>query len=176
MPLPQQHQIQATSVTYTTAHGNTGSSTQTEQVRDQTYVIIDTSWVTYHWATTGTPWPAVSRLHRFSPSGRIHLQSPSSITSWEIPKQWGPFMALFPLGYSGKVTSLHLHPAPSSSSDFSLVKWRQHYLTPGWLWELHELIHACSNSLLEQCLAQSKHLVMVSIHYDEFADSWLSVH
>ena len=46
IPQPQQHRIQTTSVTYTTAHGNTGSLTHWARPG-----IEPTSWVLYRWAT-----------------------------------------------------------------------------------------------------------------------------
>ena len=56
MPQPQQPQIQATSGTYTTDCGNTRSLTQLSEARDQTHVLMDTSWVLVtRSATTGTP-------------------------------------------------------------------------------------------------------------------------
>ena len=42
-PQPQQHRIQAASVTYTTAHGNT-----TERGQGSNCVLMDTSRVYYH--------------------------------------------------------------------------------------------------------------------------------
>jgi len=44
--LHHQRQIQAMSVTYTTAHGNAGSLTKIE-ARDQTHIFMDTSQVCY---------------------------------------------------------------------------------------------------------------------------------
>ena len=43
-PQPQQCQIQASSMTYTTAHGNVGSPT-TEQTQGSTHILMDTSQV-----------------------------------------------------------------------------------------------------------------------------------
>ena len=45
MPQPQQQRIRATSVTCTTAGGNTRSLTHRAQARDQTNNLVDTSWV-----------------------------------------------------------------------------------------------------------------------------------
>ena len=53
-PQPQQWHIQAAAVTYTTAHSNAGSLTQSE-ARDWTQVLTDASQVRYCWATSGTP-------------------------------------------------------------------------------------------------------------------------
>ena len=53
--LPQSCHIQAMSATYTTAHGNTGSLTHCIEARDQTHILMDTSWVYYCWASVGTP-------------------------------------------------------------------------------------------------------------------------
>jgi len=54
-PQPQQLGIQATSATYTTAHGNTGSLTHWARP----WIEPATSWFLVgfanHWATTGTP-------------------------------------------------------------------------------------------------------------------------
>ena len=44
--------------TYTTAHGNAGSLTQSED-RDWTCVLMDTSWVCYCWTMMGIPQIAV---------------------------------------------------------------------------------------------------------------------
>ena len=56
-PQPQQHRIWATSATYTTAHGNAGSSTHWARPR----IEPATSWMLVrfanHWPTTGTPVP-----------------------------------------------------------------------------------------------------------------------
>ena len=46
MPEPQQCQIQATSVTYTTVHSNT---------RSVTHILMDTSQIHFRYATTGAP-------------------------------------------------------------------------------------------------------------------------
>ena len=51
-PKPQQQQIRAASVTYTTGHILNPLS----GARDWTHILMDTSWVHYHWATKGTPW------------------------------------------------------------------------------------------------------------------------
>ena len=51
----QQGQFRATSSTYTTAHGNAGSSAPQSKVSIPTHILMDTSWVHYHSATTGTP-------------------------------------------------------------------------------------------------------------------------
>ena len=40
-----QHQIQAASATYTEALGNAGSFNPLGRVRDQTSILMDTSWV-----------------------------------------------------------------------------------------------------------------------------------
>ena len=52
------------SSTYTIAHGNTTSSLS--EARDQTGVLMDTSWVRYPWAMMGTPhiliWKVLSSL------------------------------------------------------------------------------------------------------------------
>ena len=47
--IPQlwQCQIQATSVTYTTAHSNAGSFSTLNKARDQTPILMETSWVHY---------------------------------------------------------------------------------------------------------------------------------
>ena len=75
IPQPQQHQIQAESVLYTTAHCNTGSLTPDpnricnlhhsslqhwilnplSKARNRTYVLTDSSRFLTCWATTGTP-------------------------------------------------------------------------------------------------------------------------
>ena len=44
---PQQRGIQATSVTYTTTHSNTGSFNPLSEARDWTRVFMDTNWVGY---------------------------------------------------------------------------------------------------------------------------------
>ena len=45
----------ATSATYTTAHGNTGSLDALSKARDLTHILMDTSQVHFHCTTTGTP-------------------------------------------------------------------------------------------------------------------------
>ena len=55
MPQPQQHGIQAVSVTYAIVHSNAGSFNPLSKARDGTCVLMDTSWVRYHCATGGTP-------------------------------------------------------------------------------------------------------------------------
>ena len=53
-PQPQQHGIQAAIITYTAAHGNTESLTHWASLRAWTWVLTETSWVHYSWATMGT--------------------------------------------------------------------------------------------------------------------------
>ena len=55
-PTPQQRQIWAVSATYASACSNTRSLTPLSKARDQTCILMDTSWVCYHWATAGTPY------------------------------------------------------------------------------------------------------------------------
>jgi len=55
MPQPQQCRIQAASATNATAHGNAGFPDPLIEARDQTRILIDTSWVHFCCATTGTP-------------------------------------------------------------------------------------------------------------------------
>ena len=54
-PQPQQCQIQATSVTYTTAHGNTGSFNPLSEARIKPESSWTASQIHFHGATTGTP-------------------------------------------------------------------------------------------------------------------------
>ena len=54
-PQSQQLRIQAASVTYTTAHGNAGSSTQLSKARDQTHNLMVTGQIRFHCATMGIP-------------------------------------------------------------------------------------------------------------------------
>ena len=54
-PQTQQHQIQAASATYTTAHCNAISFYSLSKTRDRTHILMDTIRVCYHWATMGTP-------------------------------------------------------------------------------------------------------------------------
>ena len=49
------NQIQAASATYTTAHSNAVSLTHWVKARDRIHILMDTSWIRYHWATAGTP-------------------------------------------------------------------------------------------------------------------------
>ena len=44
-PQPQQHQIRAVSVTYTTAHGNSAPFNPLSEARDQACILMDTSRV-----------------------------------------------------------------------------------------------------------------------------------
>jgi len=53
-PEPQQHRIWASSVTYTTAHSNTGSLTHWARQESTTSLWILVSFIN-HWATMGTP-------------------------------------------------------------------------------------------------------------------------
>ena len=52
---PQQHQIQAISPTFTTAHSNTGSFNPLSDAKDPTRVRMDGSQAHYSWAMMGTP-------------------------------------------------------------------------------------------------------------------------
>ena len=52
---PPQCQIQATSMTYTTAHGNIRSFNPLNNARDRTRILMDTSQFSTCWATMGTP-------------------------------------------------------------------------------------------------------------------------
>ena len=54
MPQLLQGGIQAVSVTYTTAHSNTGSPTA-ERGQGSSHILMDTSWIRFHCATMGTP-------------------------------------------------------------------------------------------------------------------------
>ena len=40
---------------HTTAHHNTGSFNPRSEARDQTRILMDTSWVRYRWTTRGSP-------------------------------------------------------------------------------------------------------------------------
>ena len=53
-PQPQQHQIWATSATYSAAQSNAGSLTQLNEARDGTYVFMDTSQI-----VSTEPWQAL---------------------------------------------------------------------------------------------------------------------
>ena len=55
MPEPQQRQIRAMSVTYTTAHGITRSLTQLSEARDRTHNLMVASQICFRCATMGTP-------------------------------------------------------------------------------------------------------------------------
>ena len=61
MPRPQQHQIQATSVTYTTAHSNTRSKPQCQilsplnEARDRSCNLMDPSQIHFRCAMMGPP-------------------------------------------------------------------------------------------------------------------------
>ena len=52
---PQQCWIQAASGTCTIAHSNARSLTHWVRPGTRTRVLMDTSWVRYHWTMTGTP-------------------------------------------------------------------------------------------------------------------------
>ena len=54
MPQPQQHQIWATSVTYNHSSGQHQILNLLSEARDGICILMDTSWVHYRWATTGT--------------------------------------------------------------------------------------------------------------------------
>ena len=47
-PQQQQHQIQATSATYTAAHRKYKIINPLSEARDGTCILMDTSWVHYH--------------------------------------------------------------------------------------------------------------------------------
>ena len=53
------HHSHSSTGSYTTAHGHAGSLAHWV-ARNGTYLLMDTSWVPYCWATMGTPIPAVS--------------------------------------------------------------------------------------------------------------------
>ena len=53
-PQPLQLWIWATSVTYTTAQGSARSFNPVSEARDQTHILMDTSWARYCWAAMGT--------------------------------------------------------------------------------------------------------------------------
>ena len=55
MPQPQQVGVQAASATYTTAHGKARIFNPLSKARDQTHIVMDTSWVCYCWSLMGTP-------------------------------------------------------------------------------------------------------------------------
>ena len=71
LPEPQQHQIWAMSVTYTTAHGNTGSLTHWARAGTEPA----TSWFLVGFvnrcAMTGTPSP-VFVIHLYVPTPNVH--------------------------------------------------------------------------------------------------------
>ena len=60
MPQPQQCQIRAANVTYTTAHGNARFSNPPSEAKDQTFVLMDAGWIRLRCATMGTPYPFYS--------------------------------------------------------------------------------------------------------------------
>ena len=69
MPQPQQCQIRAVSVTYTTAHDHARSLTPLSKARDRTHILMDPSQIHYHRAMTGTPYFAENNaLNTFPPS------------------------------------------------------------------------------------------------------------
>ena len=55
MPQPQQHQIQAVSVIYTTAHGNARSLAHWTKTRDWTNNVMVPSQICFHCVMMGTP-------------------------------------------------------------------------------------------------------------------------
>ena len=55
IPKPQQHQIRATSVTYTTAHGNAVSFTPWAKPGIKPANLMVPSWIRFRCAMTGTP-------------------------------------------------------------------------------------------------------------------------
>ena len=69
-PQPQQHQIGATSVTYTTAHSNAGILNPLSKARDQTYILMGTSQVNHRGGTMRT-------LLLFILAAQQHLEFPS---------------------------------------------------------------------------------------------------
>ena len=73
MPQPQQHQTEATSVTYTTAWGNAGSFYPLNQARDQT----QSSWTLY---------PILNSLSHNGNSFRVHWRKfHSGVSEWQSP-------------------------------------------------------------------------------------------
>ena len=55
LPQPQQSWSPATSVTYTTTHGNTGSLTHWVRPGIGNCLLMVTSQIRFHWGTRGTP-------------------------------------------------------------------------------------------------------------------------
>ena len=50
---------------YTIAHSNTGSFSLLSRARDRTHILMDTSQVSIHWATTETPQPHIFFFFNF---------------------------------------------------------------------------------------------------------------
>ena len=86
MPEPQQWRIWATSATYTTAHGNTGSLTHWARAGTKTA----TSWFLVgfvnHCTTTRTPQPLVLFLNRTCARARVRVL----LFSFSNHKVWSP--------------------------------------------------------------------------------------
>ena len=90
-PQPQQRQICTRSLTYSTAHSNTGPLTHWVRPGiDWTGILMDTDQVPYHWATTGTPrmWFLKAVGHRSSSSSsfKITWELVRDVNSWAPPR------------------------------------------------------------------------------------------
>ena len=108
---------------YTTAHGNAGSFNPLDKVRSQTHVLMDTSWVHYCCAPTGTP--AVGFLVEVYPLQQIALFSTGFFeTLATVTVKIGNTSVTLPSSLASFLLSLffpHTHPSPQASSDLVLA-------------------------------------------------------
>ena len=72
-PQTQQHGIRAVSATDSIAHSNAGSFNPQSEATEQTHVLMDTSWVCYHWAKMGTL--VLFLTSRFNPSVGVFMDN-----------------------------------------------------------------------------------------------------
>ena len=74
MSQPQQGQIQVTSATYTTAHGNTKPLIhRASEASDRTCILTDTSWTHFCCTTAGTPLSGILKWAMASSQRRLEM-------------------------------------------------------------------------------------------------------
>ena len=83
IPQPQKHGIWAALATYTTAHANNSSFNPLSKARNQTHILMDASWVHYHWTTMGSPLPSWNKREGGRAQPLKEWRSP-----WRYDKNW----------------------------------------------------------------------------------------
>ena len=92
MPEPQYHQIQATSVTYTKAHGNTGSLTQ--WVRPE--IESASSWILIRFVCAAPQWELLGVCTFWLPSSTFSSHQPLSLGTTTLISLSMSFCVCFP--------------------------------------------------------------------------------